>query len=138
MFLNYSHKPPASLSPPRLRIVLLGLNRPTGVCLEQSIAGGTGGGTAGRKGSPENRRSGEGNNSPAGGGTKPLGAACLSAGAGILQGRRNTNVEIRARGLPGALAALSFPPKRISASVPAVQPFAIPGRDGGGRRRLAL
>lgn len=85
MFLNYSHKPPASLSPLRLQIVLLGLNRPTGICPEQSITGDTGRATAGRKGSRETRRSGKGNNSFAGGGTKLPGAACVSAGAGILQ-----------------------------------------------------
>lgn len=85
MFLNYSHKPPASLSPLRLQIVLLGLNRPTGICPEQSITGDTGRATAGRKGSRETCRSGKGNNSFAGGGTKLPGAACVSAGAGILQ-----------------------------------------------------
>lgn len=130
MFLNYSHKLPTSLSLSRLQIVLLGLNRPTGVCLEQSITGDIGGTTVGSKGSPENHRSHQGNNSPAGDGTELPGAACISAGAGILQGHRNTNVKIRAGGLPAALAVLSFPPEQISTSLLLVQCFAIPRRDG--------
>lgn len=84
----------------------------------------------GSKGSPENHRSHQGNNSPAGDGTELPGAACISAGAGILQGHRNTNVKIRAGGLPAALAVLSFPPEQISTSLLLVQCFAIPRRDG--------
>lgn len=100
-----------SLSLLHLQIALLGLNRPMGGCLEQSITDGTGRAPAGRKGSPENHRMGKGNNCPAASSTELPGAACASAGAGILQGCGNINVEIRARGLPSTGAVLSLPLK---------------------------